>query len=208
MNSYLDKQIKVLFGKSFSEMSDEEKVQITEITLPYKNFSGELTGVSISELLQFPELKKCLISGFELNDDELEVLKQISTLRGIQFSSCDFSDITEALGDVEVVVIDNCSNIPKKLLQKNGSLRLFRTVNQRYFDVENLLGCNALEEAYLQRSTLVNLLSLKMLKSLKVANFNGSKMNLLALTHLRKLKDLKIEYDKELEKDGIPDFSR
>ena len=208
MNSYLDKQIKVLFGKSFSEMSDEEKVQITEITLPYKNFSGELTGVSISELLQFPALKKCLISGFELNDDDLEVLKQISTLRGIQFSSCDFSDITEALGDVEVVVIDNCSNIPKKLLQKNGSLRLFRTVNQRYFDVENLLGCNALEEAYLQRSTLVNLLSLKMLKSLKVANFNGSKMNLLALTHLRKLKDLKIEYDKELEKDGIPDFSR
>ena len=153
-------------------------------------------------------LKKCLISGFELNDDDLEVLKQISTLRGIQFSSCDFSDITEALGDVEVVVIDNCSNIPKKLLKKNGSLRLFRAVNQRYFDVENLLGCNALEEAYLQRSTLVNLLSLKMLKSLKVASFNGSKMNLLALTHLRKLKDLKVEYDKELEKDGIPDFSR
>ena len=208
MNSYLDKQIKVLFGKSFSEMSDEEKVQITEITLPYKNFSGELTGVLISELLQFPALKKCLISGFELNDDDLEVLKQISTLRGIQFSSCDFSDITEALGDVEVVVIDNCSNIPKKLLQKNGSLRLFRAVNQRYFDVENLLGCNALEEVYLQRSILVNLLSLKMLKSLKVANFSGSKMNFLALTHLRKLKDLKVEYDKELEKDGIPDFSR
>ena len=90
MNSYLDKQIKVLFGKSFSEMSEEEKLQITEITLPYKNFSGELTGVLIGELSQFPALKKCLISGFELNDDDLEVLKQISTLRGIQFSSCDF----------------------------------------------------------------------------------------------------------------------
>ena len=170
MNSYLDKQIRVLFGKSFSEMSEEEKMQITEITLPYKNFNGELTGALMSELSQFPALKKCLISGFELNDDDLEILNQIATLRGIQFSGCDFSEVTEALCDLEVVVIDNCGNIPKRLLQNNSSLRLFRAVNQSYFDVGNLLGCNALEEAYLQRSTLVNLLSLKMLKSLKLVN--------------------------------------
>ena len=42
MNSYLDRQIRFYFGKSFDEMTEEEKTQITEITLPYKDFNGNL----------------------------------------------------------------------------------------------------------------------------------------------------------------------
>lgn len=204
MNSYLDKQIKITFGKDFDQMSEEEKREITEITLSYKDFKGDLTGVSITELLKFPNLKKCLISGFELTDDDLEVFNDLEKLRGIQFSGCSFLEVTNALRNIEIVVIDGCAEIPKKLLQGNETLRYFRAVNQSYFDVASLSGCNNLIEAYLQRSTLANILELRKLKNLKLVNLNGSKFNLLAYTHLRTSQKLQVEYDK----DAPPDYSR
>ncbi len=204
MNSYLDKQIKVTFGKSFDEMTEEEKESITEITLSYKDFKGDLTGVSITELLKFPNLKKCLISGFEITNDDMEVFNELVSIRGIQFSGCSFLEIDIPLNDLELVVIDGCTRVPKKLLQENKKLRFFRAVNQRYFDIECLRGCSALEEAYLQRSTLVNLLELRRLKSLRLVNLNGSKFNFLAYTHLKNIKGAGIEYDK----DAPPDYSR
>lgn len=204
MNSYLDRQIRFYFGKSFDEMNEEEKTQITEITLPYKDFNGNVTGVSIAELSKFPNLKKCLISGFEITDDDIEVLRELSTLRGIQFSGCDFSEVKTNLGELELVVIDGCRNIPKSMLQANPKLRLFRATNQNFFDVECLKGCVSLEEVYLQRSTLVNLLELMNLRGIRLVNLNGSKMNFLAFTHLSKNINAKVEY----EKDGPPDFTR
>ena len=185
MNSYLDKQIKVTFGKSFDEMTEEEKESITEITLSYKDFKGDLTGVSITELLKFPNLKKCLISGFEITNDDIEVFNELVSLRGIQFSGCSFLEIDIPLKHLELVVIDGCTRVPKKLLQENKKLRFFRAVNQRYFDIECLNGCRALEEVYLQRSTLVNLLELRRLKSLRLVNLNGSKFKFLTYTHLK-----------------------
>ena len=204
MNSYLDKQIKFTYGKSFDEMTEEEKGQIIEITLTYKDFRGDLTGMSISSLSQFPNLKKCLISGFEINDDDIEVLRTLTSIRGIQFSGCDFSETTLPLGDVELVVLDGCKAVPKRLLQNNEKLRLFRAVNQARFDTSMLRGCRVLEEVYLQRSTLVNLGELKKLKKLNLVNLNGSRFNYLIVSSLRNNDSLRVEY----EKNAPPDYSR
>lgn len=202
MNSYLNKQIEYIFGKTFDEMTDEEKSEITEITIFLKDFNGDFTGASISDLLKFPSLKKCLINGFSITDNDLRLLDSIETLRGIQFSKCNFSESTIPLGDIELVVLDSCENVSKQLLQKNKSLRYLRVVNQDYFDAMSLNECTNLVEAYLQRTTVSNLTALTRLKELKLVNLNGSRFNFIAYTHLKS--SVKVEY----AKDSAPGLDR
>lgn len=202
MNNYLNKQIEYSFGKKFEDMSDEEKRKITEITLFLKDFNGEQTGISIADLLSFPNLKKCLINGFSITDEDLKTLGSIESLRGIQFSKCDFSEATVPLGNMELVILDSCERVPNDFFRNNTILRFLRVVNQSHFDVEALADCVNLIEAYLQRTTISNLAGLSELKSLKFVNLDGSKFNFLAYTSLKS--SVQVEY----KKDSMPELGR
>lgn len=202
MNKHLDEQIKYFFGKSFDEMSDEEKMQITSLTLAKNNFRGEPNDISISELARFPNLQKCLLQEFDLTDSDIGVLKQIGTLNGIQFTNCDFSAVTCALSDVELVVLNSCKKVPRCLLKGMPSLKYLRVVNQNYFDAESLTECSALEKAYLQKTTISNLAALRSLPHLKLVNLDGSKFNFLALPQLKS--SMEIEY----KRDYVPEPDR
>lgn len=202
MNKYLDEQIRYFFGKSFDEMNEDEKMQVTSLTLAQNNFRGEKNDISILELRQFPNLQKCLLQEFDLTDTDIDVLKQIGTLKGIQFSNCNFASVNSSLTDLELVVLSSCENVPKHLLKGLKTLKYLRVVNQKYFDAEVLSSCSALERAYLQKTTILNLATLKRLPSLKLINLDGSIFNFLALHQLKSSMDV------EYKRDYVPEPDR
>lgn len=202
MNQYIEEQIRFKYGKSFEEMSDEERRQITEITLFAEDFRGNPTGIKISDLEHFPNIQRCLIKKFNLTDYDLGVLANRESLRGVQFSNCDLRQTTSLNSSLEIVVLDGCVKVPKHFLKGSVNLRSLRVVNQGYFDVTSLDDCSLLENVYLQNTVIVNLMGLRRLKSLKSVNLDGSTFNLLALQKLKG--SVEIEY----QSNSSPDLSR
>ena len=202
MNRYIEEQILFTYGKKFEDMTEEEKAQITELTLFAENFRGEPTDIKISDLDVFPNIQKCLIKEFKLTDDDLRFLASIQSLRGVQFSNCDLGKTTSLNSGLELIILDGCTNVPKQFLKGNAALRIVRVVNQTYFDVASLAESLLLEKAYFQNTVIVNLMALRKLGSLKLVNLDGSKFNFLALPRLKEF--VEVEY----QKDSHPDLSR
>ena len=197
MNQYIEKQIKVTYGKTFEEMSDVEKESITEISIFAENFRGQSTDIKIPDLASFPNIQRCLIKGFALSDEDINFLIGLKSLKGVQFSNCDFSQATSLNSDLELIVLDGCEGVSNQFLRGNTSLRILKIVNQEYFDVSSLGECSSLEQVYLQKTRLTNLINLRRLPGLKFVNLDGSSFNFFVLLQLRRV--VKVEYQKDFQ---------
>ena len=155
---------------NFSEVTDEDIENITEIDLRGIKFNGEETDVILAELDAFPNLNGLLISHFDLKVEDIEAISRQDKLRVVQFSSCDFENIeTINLPNLDVLVFVGCTDMGKLKMPKSRVLRVIGSeLNFDGVDVNNV------EKLLIQNSLVNNFTSLDSKDNLIEVNLDGS----------------------------------
>lgn len=192
----IDEQIKFFYNKSFNDMNDLEKQEITDITLNHKDFRGNNTDTKIYELLQLPNLKTCTINAFNITEEDIRDIKKCKNLKSIQFSNCNFINIKISLRNLETLIIDNCKGNIEKLFSNLGELNFLQIVSNEMFDVSYIEKCQSLEQLYIQDTTIKDLKKLKDFTKLEYLNLNQSKFNKFSFEILKRNSKFEIDYDK------------
>lgn len=193
----IDEQIKFFYRKSFNEMNDIEKQDITDITLNYKDFRGNNTDINIYELLQLPNLKTCTINGFDITEEDIRDLKKCKNLKSIQFSNCNFINTKISLINLESLIIDNCKGDLEKIFSKLEELTFIQIVSNEVFNVSYIEKCKNLKKIYIQDTTIKKLEKLKKFENLEYVNLNQSKFSKISFEILKRNSKFKIDYDKD-----------
>lgn len=155
---------------NFSEVTDEDIENITEIDLRGIKFNGEETDVILAELDAFPNLNGLLISHFDLKVEDIDAISRQDKLRVVQFSSCDFENIeTINLPNLDVLVFVGCTDMGKLKMPKSRVLRVIGSeLNFDGVDVNNI------EKMLIQNSLVNNFTSLDSKDNLIEVNLDGS----------------------------------
>lgn len=155
---------------NFSEVTDEDIENITEIDLRGIKFNGEETDVILAELDAFPNLNGLLISHFDLKVEDIDAISRQDKLRVVQFSSCDFENIeTINLPNLDVLVFVGCTDMGKLKMPKSRVLRVIGSeLNFDGVDVNNI------EKLLIQNSLVNNFTSLDSKDNLIEVNLDGS----------------------------------
>lgn len=155
---------------NFSEATDEDIENITEIDLRGIKFNGEETDVILAELDAFPNLNGLLISHFDLKMEDIDAISRQDKLRVVQFSSCDFENIeTINLPNLDVLVFVGCTDMGKLKMPKSRVLRVIGSeLNFDGVDVNNI------EKLLIQNSLVNNFTSLDSKDNLIEVNLDGS----------------------------------
>ena len=155
---------------NFSEVTDEDIENITEIDLRGIKFNGEETDVILAELDVFPNLNGLLISHFDLKVEDIDAISRQDKLRVVQFSSCDFENIeTINLPNLDVLVFVGCTDMGKLKMPKSRVLRVIGSeLNFDGVDVNNI------EKLLIQNSLVNNFTSLDSKDNLIEVNLDGS----------------------------------
>ena len=155
---------------NFSEVTDEDIENITEIDLRGVKFNGEPTDVILSELDVFPNLNGLMISHFDLKAEDIESIAKHDKLKVIQFSSCDFENITTIdLNNLDILVFVGCTDMTKLKMPKSRVLRVIGS--ELNFDV---VDPNVVEKMLIQNSLVNNFTSLDSNDNLVEVNFDGT----------------------------------
>lgn len=155
---------------NFSEVTDEDIENITEIDLRGIKFNGEETDVILAELDAFPNLNGLLISHFDLKMEDIDAISRQDKLRVVQFSSCDFENIeTINLPNLDVLVFVGCTDMGKLKMPKSRVLRVIGSeLNFDGVDVNNI------EKLLIQNSLVNNFTNLDSKDNLIEVNLDGS----------------------------------
>lgn len=155
---------------NFSEVTDEDIENITEIDLRGIKFNGEETDVILAELDAFPNLNGLLISHFDLKVEDIDAISRQDKLRVVQFSSCDFENIeTINLPNLDVLVFVGCTDMGKLKMPKSRVLRVIGSeLNFDGVDVNNV------EKLLIQNSLVNNFTSLDSKDNLIEVNLDSS----------------------------------
>lgn len=154
----------------YSEVTDEDIRNITEIDIRGIKYNGEPTDVLLSELDVFPNLKHLLISHFDLKEDDMEIIARQKDLNIVQFSSCDFENIKKIdLDNLDILVFVGCTDIAKLKMPKTRVLRVIGSE----LDFDNVDFTNV-EMVLIQNSTVRNFSGLESYEKLEEVNFDGS----------------------------------
>lgn len=155
---------------NFSEVTEEDIENITEIDLRGIKFNGEETDVILAELDAFPNLNGLLISHFDLKVEDIDAISRQDKLRVVQFSSCDFENIeTINLPNLDVLVFVGCTDMGKLKMPKSRVLRVIGSeLNFDGVDVNNV------EKLLIQNSLVNNFTSLDSKDNLIEVNLDGS----------------------------------
>lgn len=155
---------------NFSEVTDEDIENIGALDLRGIKFNGEVTDVVLSELELFPNLTALMISHFDLKEDDIRSISKLSKLKTVQFSACDFENITDIrLENLDVLVFVGCTDMAKLKMPKSRVLRIIGSeVNFDSVNAENV------EKILLQNSLIKNFTSLDSNDNLIEVNLDGS----------------------------------
>lgn len=195
----IDDQIKFFYSKSYNEMTEIEKQSIVDITINHKKFNGKNTDSNISEVLEFPCLEKCTISGFNITEEDIKVLNKCKTLKEIQFSNCNFININLLLKNIETLIIDNCKGSLGSIFERLEELTFLQVVGHEIFDIKHIEKCKKLRKIYIQDTVIKRIELLKNFAELELVNLNKSKFNQIAFALLKKNSEFEIVYDKNAQ---------
>lgn len=154
----------------FSEVTDEDIEKIGALDLRGIKFNGEPTDVVLSELALFPNLTALMISHFDLKEEDINSISALSKLKTVQFSACDFENISDIkIDNLDVLVFVGCTDMAKLKMPKSRVLRIIGSeVN---FDSVN---AGNVEKMLLQNSLIKNFTSLDSNDNLLEVNLDGS----------------------------------
>lgn len=155
---------------NFSEVTDEDIEKITIMDLRGIKFNGEPTDVLLSELDVLPNLNALMISHFDLKGEDIEYLSKLSKLKTIQFTACDFENITDIkLENLDILVFVGCTDMGKLKMPKSRVLRVIGSeINFDGVNPENV------EKLLLQNTLVKNFTTLASNENLVEVNLDGS----------------------------------
>lgn len=155
---------------NFSEVTDEDIENITTMDLRGVKFNGEPTDVILSELEALPNLNALMISHFDLNVEDINNLSKLSKLKTIQFTACDFENITDIkLGELDILVFVGCTDMGTLKMPKSRVLRVIGS--EINFDGVNP---GNIEKLLLQNTLVKNFTTLALNENLVEVNLDGS----------------------------------
>lgn len=155
---------------NFSEVTDEDIENITTMDLRGVKFNGEPTDVILSELDALPNLNALMISHFDLNVEDINNLSKLSKLKTIQFTACDFENITDIkLEELDILVFVGCTDMGTLKMPKSRVLRVIGS--EINFDGVNP---GNIEKLLLQNTLVKNFTTLASNENLVEVNLDGS----------------------------------
>ena len=155
---------------NISEVTDEDFENITTMDLRGVKFNGEPTDVILSELEALPNLNALMISHFDLNVEDIYNLSKLSKLKTIQFTACDFENITDIkLEELDILVFVGCTDMGTLKMPKSRVLRVIGS--EINFDGVNP---GNIEKLLLQNTLVKNFTTLASNENLVEVNLDGS----------------------------------
>ena len=101
------------------------KEDIINIKLSKKDFKNEDTGHEISEILEYKNLKSCILYKFYIEKSDIEIINLSSSLAHIKFDFCYFN-VEEINLDskIECIYLNLCENVKMKHLKNTKAKRI------------------------------------------------------------------------------------
>ena len=147
----------IKFKLNKSNIEEKDLLKIEEITYDGKNIVGKENVVDFQELTLFPNLRKITLNNVSINEEEMELLKE---LEEISFINCKIETILELYK-------------VKKLSIKSSELKTISEI-EKFTDLMELEIFNTKIDNF---EFLKNLGQLKVLKIKNIPNFSLEKIN-------------------------------
>ena len=168
--------IYLILRKPYTEplfQKDLEKVR--SITLQSSKLSDEKTDIILSEIALCENIEDLLICGFEIDEDFLDVINELSKLKVLQFSECTFFSQKKLRTFMNMLVLDRCENLGIAV----GNSRKIRIIgqNRSLIDLNDLGELNNVEELYLNSLDIFNISKVRELSGLRMLDLSGSSID-------------------------------
>lgn len=170
----------------------EELDNITQVTINGKSIDGDTIYKTISDLKYFKNLKNCMIKDFQITDNEIEIINNLSRLEKLHFDNCKFENKYAKINlDIERLILSFCKDVNMKVFNISNSIKYLRITSGDKIDLENIEYFTKIEKLYLQSIIIKDLEIISKLKELKYLNLNGSKI----LKNKKYIENLHIEVE-------------
>lgn len=170
-NEELKRQIALRAGKlSFNDVTEEDLDYITELTLSMKSMSGEKNEIDFSTLELFPALRKVRVIGFDINQNEIDIVSRLDWLETLEFSKCKFGEVSfkEIEEKLKRIDFSECGELVFEYPKVKNIL-----INQCSVDFSRI-SLVGVQNIYVLESMIKNLPDLKEYPELRKVNLDGT----------------------------------
>lgn len=189
----LKKYVCIKLGKNKNDsIYDEELNKITDIHIDGLDFFNEQTDMTIYDLIFFKNLKMCYLSDMKISKNEVNILNNINGLNSLQLNNCVIEEDIHIVLPIELLVIEECSNVKISTYTKMNELEKLCIINCNNVDIKGISKLTNLKKIFLQNLEFDNIDEILNLKNLKNLNLNGSKIK--SLEKIYKNTELEIEH--------------
>ena len=169
LNSELQNIIRLELNKaSFEEVEDKEIEKIEYIRLPKMLINGQSTGISISSIKFFKNLKSLKIVKYTVSDEDLKEILAVEGIEQIEFEECNFENTNfELFGNTKIkLIFFRCSSLP---------INFYRTgnvyIDSMCVDFENM-DFELVNKMEIQNSKIKNAISLENFENIEKVNLD------------------------------------
>lgn len=168
--------IKYILNKKTNEnITEEDLLNVEEINLNNKTFSGKEKNINLKEIENLVNLKSIYIQYFSIDDNVIDILNSLKKLLAVRFSSCKFIN-TRMLdnGNIKNISIEY-SDI--KDYTKVSCAENIKILGEEKLRIDDLMNKNRVENLYINNSKIKNFENIKDFTNLKKLNIDGSKVD-------------------------------
>ncbi|MBQ8300237.1 MAG: hypothetical protein IJX99_10410 [Clostridia bacterium] len=174
------KEISKILNKKLTEISDEDLESVEKISINKENIFGGINDYQISDLKFLKGLKQCSISGFEITDQDIDIINELPELEFLEFDFCGFKLVSNSVNNpkLEDLYLDNCVDF-KISYVKSSNLKSLSIVGfKEDMDSLNLAGLmimRSLEEIEIHNYKIENIINvISSAPNVKSINLDGS----------------------------------
>lgn len=194
-----NEQLKKLIGYELNRYGNlvidrEDLKKVKNITINRYDLLGQETNIEISDLSFLTNLESCIISNYQITEKDIASLNTLTNLKTIQFSYCDFKNITTKVKlNLNYIILEICKNVNLDIFSENRMIENLRIIHDN-IDIREIEKFNQIRNLYLQKCQIINIDRITNLKQLQYVNLEKCTMdNEKILQILRQNKNIECE---------------
>lgn len=173
----LKKYISMKLNKSVLEITSDDIQKIVDISFNSTGLAGNETDYIFDDLIYFNNLSRFSLTNYEITEDKIKILNQLSNLKFLQFEDCSFFMCESNLKSVENLHFNKCTNVPIENIDfsnvKTFSFNSFLD-EKSYIDISNFNCISRFENVSLNNCLIDNIELFLTNENIKSINLDAS----------------------------------
>ncbi len=177
-NKYLKKLIGYELNKNENSVIDREDLRkVKTIAINRYDLLGQGTNIELADLFFLTNLESCIISNYRITEKDIASLNDLTNLKTLQFSYCDFYHVMSKLNlNLNYLILETCKNVSLDIFSENRMIEKLRIIHDN-IDIREIEKFNQIRRLYLQKCEISNANRITNLKQLQYINLEKSTMD-------------------------------